>query len=94
MKFEHNMLVWLFAFVNTPERTEEHSKIETAEEAAKLPGNCVKSKEYNENSFPLHHGILVQYGNICIVRGHNSPVSPPFVWTGTKDEYHQFWEVD
>lgn len=67
---------------------------DTAEEAATKPGNCVKSLERRERGFPKYHGRLLQYGDECVVIGHNSFVSPPFVWRGTKDEYHGAWEVD
>lgn len=62
------------------------------------PGTCVKSKEREtRNGFPKHHGILVTYDentDYVLVRGHNSPVSPACVWTGTVGEYLAMWEVD
>jgi len=68
----------------------------TAEEAATKPGNCVKSNERDPSSggFPKYHGRLLSYGDECVVLGHNSPVSEPFIWKGTNQEYHQTWVVD
>ena len=68
----------------------------TAEEAAKKPGNAVKSIERENNGMPKMHGVLNKYeeDGQCVVIGHNSPVSDTFVWTGTTHEYHDTWIVD
>lgn len=69
----------------------------TADEAAKKPGNAVKSIEREGyGQMPKHHGRLSQYDveGQCIVIGHNSPISDTFVWKGTTKEYHCTWVVD
>jgi len=68
----------------------------TKSEAETKPGNCVKSNRCLPDGMPEHFGRLVQYGDECIV------VDPPgrtlgrkpFVWKGTKTEYHRVWSVD
>ncbi len=54
---------------------------ESAKDATTNPGNCVKSleQERENGGFPKYHGHLLKYGNKCIVLGHDSPVSKPFI---------------
>ena len=66
----------------------------TREEAGRRPGNAVKTLEKQSNGMPKVCGRLLTYGDECVVLGHNSPVSPPFVWKGAQKEYHKTWEVD
>lgn len=92
-EFIHNKEVWYQAYLDTPKGVPGGR---TAEEAATKPGNCVKSLERDtkHGGFPKYHGILIKYGDNCQVRGHSSPVSSNFVWSGSKEEYHHIWEVD
>jgi len=93
--FTHNEELWYTMLLDTPFRGKRHSEARSAEEAALLPGNAVKSLITGDNSFPKYTGILVYYkeDQVCI-RGHGDFVSPKFVWYGTKEQYHQMWVVD
>ncbi|KKM00729.1 hypothetical protein LCGC14_1801490 [marine sediment metagenome] len=89
--------LWRQACKETPLRKHvQHDIMETAEEAAIIPGNCVKSveREHEGIGFPKYHGVLVRYGDECVVRGHKSLINDEFVWVGTKEEYSSFWVVD
>jgi hypothetical protein len=86
--------LWIQACMDTPFRGQTHSMAKTAEEAFILPGNAVKSKEREPNGFPKYHGILVKYGDKCLVRGHGSPVSGKWIWVGSNSDYNLFWIVD
>ena len=86
--------LWRQAFKETLFCGHKHVVAKTLEEAFSLPGRCVKSMEREKSGFPKYHGIIVKYGDECVVRGHNSIVSDCFVWTGTKEEYGHFWMVD
>jgi hypothetical protein len=91
MEMVVNEALWNEAFLDTP----FGRGADTIEKAFTTPGNCVKSIERDAHiCFPKYHGVLVKYGEECVVRGHNSPVSDMFVWTGTEEEYRMFWEVD
>lgn len=91
---------WCEAVLDTPFRIRGQTG-RTAEEAVKIPGNAVKSREL-AGMFPEMHGILVKYpkinestsGNTVMVRGYGSPVSPKAIWIGTTHDYHSLWEID
>lgn len=90
---------WTEAALDTPFRGRIHAQARSAQEAAKLPGNYVKTRELERpNGHPKHCGILVRYDEGpegVIVRSVGSPVSPPgTIWRGSKDEYHTMWVVD
>lgn len=60
----------------------------------KTPGCCVKSRDKRAQ---YQFGKLVRYdeaADAVVVRGHNSGISPRFVWTGTRAEYVREWEID
>lgn len=87
---------WYQAWLDTPIGM---PRTETAAEAMKTPGCCVKSREHNtEGTFtglPMHYGKLVMYtDDRVVVRGYGDCTSPKFVWRGTKAEYHAVWECD
>ena len=84
---------WHSMWLDTPFRGETHARADQ-HTATCLPGNAVKSKELGGDGWPKYTGILVIYDDECIVRGHGSPVSPKFVWRGSKAEYHHTWIVD
>lgn len=96
MKQVNDMSIWQTAVNLTPTRVTYAC---TREEAAKNPGNAVKSLiRDSSNGFPVLHGCLVAYSerfNLVVVRSHGSPVSlPGTVWYGTIKEYERMWEVD
>lgn len=86
--------LWYTAWLDTPMwmRTSHGNPSEQMKE----PGCCVCSRE-REGQWPKHHGKLVSYdeeADRVVVRGHDSAVSPRFVWTGTKAEYFRTWICD
>lgn len=97
-------LVFNEAFLDTPfgpnrERLAEAHRARDPSLLLDCPGTCVKTIELDRDKggFPKHCGILVTYDektNYVLVRGHNSPVSPACVWTGTVAEYRAMWVVD
>jgi len=93
------------AWLDTPsggpnkERVAEAHRLNDPNVLLDCPGTCLKSIERDASSggFPKHCGMLVTYDektDYVLVRGHNSPVSPACVWTGTVSEYRAMWEVD
>jgi len=85
---------WYAAWLDTPMWMVNRPTNES--EAAKEPGCCVKSRE-RDGIWPKHHGKLVSYdkeADRVVVRGHDSAVSPRFVWEGTTSEYHRTWICD
>jgi hypothetical protein len=86
---------WYNAWLDTPLGMHRRGVIES--DAMTIPGCCVKSRE-REGMWPKHHGKLVSYtddlGGRIVVRGHDSAVSPRFVWIGTKEEYYRTWICD
>lgn len=88
---------WYSAYLDTPFGI---SPSRSAEEAMRKPGCAVQSREIdcdNPHGFPKHHGKLVTFDESAdrvVVRGHNSPVSPRFLWEGTVREYLALWECD
>lgn len=93
-EFINDVKLWHKKVMDTPFRGRVHAEAKTAEDAAKLPGNAIKSIERaSPAGFPKHHGVLVEYGDDCVVRGHGD-MNDKFVWKGTNEEYHRTWIVD
>lgn len=95
-EFINDRRMFIEAVLDTPFRGPIHFAVKTAEEAACLPGNAVKSieRDTDGSGFPMYHGILVSYDETCIVRAHQHSLNNRFVWRGSKEEYHKTWEVD
>jgi hypothetical protein len=91
--FEMNEALWAKLMLEMPFSAPGGK---SAEDAATKPGNCVKSNERGKENggFPKYHGRLLKYGDECVVLGHNSPVSKPFIWSGSQTEYHRTWIID
>jgi hypothetical protein len=85
---------WAQAWLDTPLWMQYRANSPT--EAMKIPACAVKSREI-ANGMPAHFGKLVSYDEATdriVVRGHDSAVSPRFVWVGTKAEYFRMWDCD
>lgn len=95
---------WYQHWLDCPMGLPRGANPKTAFEAQGMPGCAVKSVERETRRGPgIMHGAPVYHGKLKSIEGdrftvishsHMVPSEPRFVWTGSKAEYHSYWDCD